>query len=107
MISVARRRTAKDRSASLIVATFVSVPSASLAASSHSCLMAEGMDRTLAVHRELAAVGQHRNFRLPDLIIAAAAELSGSTVLHYDADYDRIGAVTGQRTEWIAPQGSL
>lgn len=67
----------------------------------------EAMARALAVHRELAAVGQHRNFRLPDLIIAAAAELSGSTVLHYDADYDRIGAVTGQRTEWIAQQGSL
>ena len=49
----------------------------------------------------------HRHFSLPDLIIAATAELNGATVLHYDADYDRIAAVTGQPTEWVAPKGSL
>lgn len=65
------------------------------------------MDRALEVHRELAATSQHRHFRLPDLIIAAAAELHGATVLHYDADYDRIAAVTGQPAEWLAPRGSL
>ncbi|WP_030487343.1 PIN domain nuclease [Micromonospora chokoriensis] len=65
------------------------------------------MDRALAVHRILAADSQHRNFRLPDLIIAATAEENGATVLHYDADYDRISAVTGQPTEWVAPKGSL
>jgi predicted nucleic acid-binding protein len=65
------------------------------------------MDRALAVHRELAAAGQHRQFRLPDLIIAATAELNGATVLHYDVDYDRIAAVTGQATEWVVPRGSL
>ena len=48
-----------------------------------------------------------RHFRLPDLIIAAAAELSGATVLHYDADFDRIAEITGQAMEWIAPNGSL
>lgn len=68
---------------------------------------AEAMDRALAVHRALAAQSQHRQFRLPDLIIAAAAETHGATVLHYDADYDRIAAVTGQPTEWVAPRGSL
>src|SRR4051812_43911779 len=46
----------------------------------------EAMDRALAVHRELAATSQHRQFSLPDLIIAATAELNGATVLHYDAD---------------------
>lgn len=65
------------------------------------------MDRAMAVHRALATASQHRHFRLPDLIIAAAAELSGTTVLHYDADYDRIAAVTGQPTEWAATKGSL
>ncbi len=65
------------------------------------------MNRALEVHRELAAVGQHRNFRLPDLIIAATAELHGATVLHYDADYDRIAAITGQATEWVAARGTL
>ncbi|TQJ20725.1 hypothetical protein FBZ33_0928 [Micromonospora sp. A202] len=65
------------------------------------------MDRAMAVHRLLAADSQHRNFRLPDLIIAATAEEHGATVLHYDADYDRISAVTGQPSEWVAPKGSL
>jgi predicted nucleic acid-binding protein len=67
----------------------------------------EAMDRAMEVHRVMAAKSQHRHFRLPDLIIAATAELHGATVLHYDADYDRIAAVTGQPTEWAAPQGSL
>ena len=65
------------------------------------------MNRATSVHRRLAKKSQHRHFRLPDLIIAATAELAGATVLHYDADYDRIAAVTGQPTEWVVPRGSL
>ena len=65
------------------------------------------MHRALAVHRLLAASSQHRHFRLPVLIIAATAETHGVTVLHYDADYDRIAAVTGQPVEWLVPCGSL
>jgi predicted nucleic acid-binding protein len=68
---------------------------------------AAAMDRALAVHPELAAKSQHRRFRLPDLIIAATAEEHGATVLHYDADYDRIAEVTGQPVEWVAAKGSL
>jgi predicted nucleic acid-binding protein len=68
---------------------------------------AAAMDRALAVHRMLAERSQHRHFRLPDLIIAATAEDHGATVLHYDADYDRIAAVTGQPAEWVAPRGLL
>jgi predicted nucleic acid-binding protein len=67
----------------------------------------EAMNRALATHRELARTSQHRHFRLPDLVIAATAETNGATVLHYDADYDRIAAVTGQPMEWVAPKGSL
>ncbi len=67
----------------------------------------QAMDRALAVHRMLAATSQHRHFRLPDLVIAATAELDGATVLHYDADYDRIASVTGQPVEWVAARGSL
>jgi predicted nucleic acid-binding protein len=67
----------------------------------------QAMNRALEVHRALAANSQHRHFRLPDLIIAATAEAHGATVLHYDADYDRIAAVTGQPTEWVADRGSL
>jgi predicted nucleic acid-binding protein len=67
----------------------------------------EAMDRALEVHREMATTSQHRSFRLPDLIIAATAELNGATVLHYDEDYDRIAKITGQPVEWVAPKGSL
>lgn len=65
------------------------------------------MNRAMDVHRKLAKQSQHRNFRLPDLIIAATAELNGATVLHYDRDYDRIADVTGQPVEWVVPRGSL
>lgn len=65
------------------------------------------IDRALAVHRTLAATSRHRHFRLPDLIIAATAELNGATVLHYDADYERIAAITGQPAEWATTRGSL
>lgn len=67
----------------------------------------DAMNRALAVHRQLARTSQHRLFALPDLLIAAAAELNGATVLHYDDDYDRIADVTGQPVEWIVPRGSL
>jgi predicted nucleic acid-binding protein len=45
--------------------------------------------------------------KLPDLLIAAAAEARDLTVLHYDAGFDRIAAVTGQRCEWVVPSGSV
>ena len=45
----------------------------------------------------MLAAKHQRGRKLPDLLIAAAAEANGLTVLHYDADFDRISAVTGQR----------
>ncbi len=68
---------------------------------------ADAMTRALDVHRALDATSQHRHFRLPDLVVAATAEVHGAAVLHYDADYDRIADVTGQPMEWVAPRGSL
>jgi predicted nucleic acid-binding protein len=65
------------------------------------------MDRALEVHAELARTSQHRHFRLPDLIIAATAEIAGACVLHYDADYDRIAKITHQPVEWVVQKGSL
>ncbi|HEV8558521.1 MAG TPA: hypothetical protein VGR06_19280 [Actinophytocola sp.] len=38
----------------------------------------QAMDRALDVHRELGRTCQHRHFSLPDLIIAATAELNGA-----------------------------
>ena len=51
--------------------------------------------------------GQLRAVRFPDLLIAATAERHGLVVIHYDADYDLIAAITGQPCEWVAPQGSI
>lgn len=57
---------------------------------------------------ELARAGKHqRGRKIPDLLIAAAAEASDLIVLHYDADFDRIAAVTGQHCEWVLPAGSI
>jgi hypothetical protein len=41
-----------------------------------------------------------------DLLTAAAAEHYRASVLHYDADFDHIAAVTGQTVDWIVPRGS-
>ncbi|MEX1207984.1 MAG: PIN domain-containing protein [Acidimicrobiia bacterium] len=65
------------------------------------------MDRAITVAGLLARSGRHRGAKPVDLVIAAAAEAAGLTVLHYDSDYDRIAAVTHQLVEWVAPPGSL
>lgn len=59
------------------------------------------------VLERLAKRGHHRAVSLPHLLIAAVAERSGLTVLHYDADFDMIAGVTDQPVEWVAPKGSL
>ena len=48
-----------------------------------------------------------RSVKHPDLLIAAAAERAGLTVVHYDADYDVIAEITGQQVRWVAPRGSI
>jgi predicted nucleic acid-binding protein len=56
-------------------------------------------DRAVQVQVALADRGQHRAPSIPDLIIAAAAELAGLTVLHLDKDFELIADVTGQPVE--------
>jgi predicted nucleic acid-binding protein len=63
--------------------------------------------RALDVQRRLAAKSQLRAVGMPDLLIAAVAERERVTIVHYDADFDTIAAVTGQKTQWVAPRGSL
>ena len=63
------------------------------------------MDRAFEVQGALAVEGLHRTVKLGDLFIAAAAERARLVVLHYDRDFDRIAAITGQPTEWVAPPG--
>jgi predicted nucleic acid-binding protein len=65
--------------------------------------------RALDVQRRLAhrKALHHRSVKMPDLLVAAVAEIEGAVVWHYDEDFDRIAEVTGQPTEWLAPRGSL
>jgi predicted nucleic acid-binding protein len=62
--------------------------------------------RALQVQRLLAARSQ-RGRKIPDLLVAAAAEALDLTVLHYDSDFEQISAVTGQPTEWVGPAGTV
>ena len=59
-------------------------------------------DRALDVQLRLADRGMHRAPSIPDLIIAAVAELAGLTVLHVDKDFDIIAEVTGQSMQRLA-----
>jgi hypothetical protein len=56
-------------------------------------------DRAVEVQQLLADQGQHRAPSLPDLLIAATAELTGLTVLHLDKDFELIASITGQDCE--------
>lgn len=62
--------------------------------------------RALQVQRLLAARSR-RGRKIPDLLVAAAAEELNVAVLHYDADFDAIAAVTGQSSRWVVPAGSV
>ena len=59
-------------------------------------------DRAVAVQQALANVGQHRAPSIPDVLIAATAEVSGLTVLHVDRDFEIIAEITGQPVERLA-----
>lgn len=52
--------------------------------------------RSIEVQGLLAARGQHRAPSVPDLLIAATAELAGLSVLHVDKDFELIADLTGQ-----------
>lgn len=58
-------------------------------------------DRAVEVLALLADRGQHRAPSIPDLIIAATAELADLTVLHLNKDFDIIAQITGQPMEHL------
>lgn len=60
-------------------------------------------DRALEVQLLLADQGRHRAPSIPDLLIAATAELAGLTVLHLDKDFELIAELTGQHSERLRP----
>lgn len=64
-------------------------------------------DRAWEVQGLLAERSQHRGVALPDLLVAAVAERLALTVIHCDADFDRIAEVTGQPMRWAVDPDSL
>ncbi len=73
--------------------------SAALAAMPVEYLSPAAEDRAVDVQRLLAEHGHHRGPSIPDLLIAAAAEVSRRTVLHLDKDFDLIAELTAQPVE--------
>jgi hypothetical protein len=56
-------------------------------------------DRAVTIQHALATRGEHRAPSIPDLQIAATAELAQLTVLHVDKDFELIAGLTGQPVE--------
>lgn len=69
-------------------------------------VLPEDWDAALDVQQQLWDGGLLRCVGMPDLLIAAVAARERVTVLHYDADFDRIAKVTGQPTEWVVARGT-
>lgn len=55
----------------------------------------------------LAAHGDHRRVPIVDLVLAAACEALGVGLLHYDADFERIAAVSALGQRRMVPPGTL
>jgi predicted nucleic acid-binding protein len=64
-------------------------------------------ERARDVQVRMAARGQHRAAGVIDLLTAAVAEQHNAVILHYDADFEHIAAITGQPQLWVAPRGTL
>ena len=66
-------------------------------------------DRARGVFRALSGVtgGYHRSVPIADALIAAVAERHGVAVAHFDQDYERIAAITGQSVRWVAAPASM
>lgn len=56
-------------------------------------------NRAAEVQLRLAERGQHRIPSIPNLLIAATAEVKELTVLYLDTDFDLIAEITGQHLE--------
>jgi predicted nucleic acid-binding protein len=84
-------RSGDDLRAASMVAPLVSMPTEYLTPAIE--------DRAIEVQQVLADRGLHRAPAIPDLLIAATAELAGLTVVHLDKDFELIATITGQPTE--------
>lgn len=61
------------------------------------CPMPDGVyRRSRIVQEQLTTKGEHRSAGPVDLLVAAAAEEAGLTLLHFDHDFETIARTTGQ-----------
>ncbi len=58
-------------------------------------------DRAVELQLLLADHGQHRAPSIPDLLVAASAEIGSLTVLAVDKDFDLITRISRQAIEWL------
>ena len=60
-------------------------------------------DRARDTFRSLASItgGYQQSVPIPDALIAAVAERHDATVVHFDRDFERIAAITGQHCRWV------
>lgn len=78
-----------------------------LAALRHVEIPQRAWQRAKEIWGELASQGRHRQVPYVDLVIAAAAEVAGIGLCHYDQDFEVIAALSGQPERPIAPIGTL
>ena len=66
------------------------------------CPMPDGVyRRSRVIQEQLTTKGEHRSAGPVDLLVAAAAEEAGLTLLHYDRDFETIARTTGQPVRTI------
>ncbi|MDX3530067.1 PIN domain nuclease [Streptomyces sp. ID05-39B] len=66
------------------------------------CPMPDGIyRRSRIVQEQLTTKGEHRSAGPVDLLVAAAAEEAGLTLLHCDRDFETIARTTGQPVRMI------
>ncbi|HHU11391.1 MAG TPA: PIN domain nuclease [Intrasporangiaceae bacterium] len=58
--------------------------------------------RAVEIQAMLASRGMHRAPSVPDVLVAATADIAQLTVLHVDKNFDLIAGLTGQPTERLA-----
>ena len=63
--------------------------------------------RATEIQQMLADGSEHQGPSAVDLLVAATAELSGLSLLHYDHDFETIARTTQQPTTWLAAPGSI
>lgn len=96
LLYTARSKAHRDELSELLRTAFTWVPMPDTA-----------FDRAAQVQAALTERGTHRSAGVADLLVSAAAELQGLTLVHYDRDFVQVADATNQPVTWIAPPGTV